>query len=124
VGIMPGGGGTQRLVRAVGRYRAMKMLLTGEPVTAADALVMGLLSEVVPDGTALARAIELARLVSAMPPLAVRAVRDVVRLGEDVPLDAALALERMAFQLLFDSRDQKEGMQAFLEKRAPRYEGR
>jgi enoyl-CoA hydratase/carnithine racemase len=123
VGIMPGAGGTQRLLRTVGRYRAMKLILTGEPVTADEALSMGMLSEVVPDGTALGRALELAETILRMPPLAVLAIKEVMRLGQDVPLETALALERKTFQLLFDTGDQKEGMRAFLEKRNALYSG-
>jgi enoyl-CoA hydratase/carnithine racemase len=124
VGIMPGAGGTQRLLRTVGKYRAMKLVLTGEPITAPEAFAAGLVSEVVEDGKALDRALELARTVCSMPPLAVRATKEVMRLGEDAPLEAALALERQAFVLLFDSQDQKEGMQGFLEKRKPAFQGR
>jgi enoyl-CoA hydratase/carnithine racemase len=124
VGIMPGAGGTQRLVAAIGRYRAMKMILTGEPITAAEAFSAGLVSEVVADGSALTRAIELARTVASMPPLGVLAIKEVVLLGQGVPLEVALTLERKAFQLLFDTADQKEGMRAFLEKRSPVYEGK
>jgi enoyl-CoA hydratase len=123
MGIMPGAGGTQRLLRAVGKYRAMRMVLTGEPVDARDALGMGLLSDLVPDGTALERAMDLARTISRMPPLAVRAIKEVMQLGQDVPLETALQLERKAFQLLFATQDQKEGMNAFLGKRAATYSG-
>lgn len=124
VGIMPGGGATQRLVRVMGRYRAMKILLTGEPVAAPDALALGMISDVVPDGTSLAAALKLATQILAMPPLAVYAIKEVVNAGQDTPLETALLLERKAFTLLFDSADQKEGMRAFLEKRSPRYTGR
>jgi enoyl-CoA hydratase/carnithine racemase len=124
VGIMPGAGGTQRLVRVMGKYRAMKLMLTGESVGAPDALAMGMLSEVVEDGQTLARSLELASTIVGMPPLAVRAIKEVVQLGQDAPLETALALERKAFLMLFDSADQKEGMGAFLEKRKPRFSGR
>lgn len=123
VGIMPGAGATQRLVRALGSYQALRMILTGEPIDARAAFSAGMLSAVVPDGDALAHATTLAHTIAAMPPLAVKAIREVVKLGQDVPLDTALLLERKAFQLLFDSADQKEGMQAFLEKRAPIFRG-
>ena len=123
VGIMPGAGGTQHLLRTIGKYRASKMVLTGEPVAAPDALAMGLLSEMVEDGRALSRALELAKTIAAMPPLAVRAIKEVMHLGQDVPLDTAYALERKAFVMLFDSADQKEGMNAFLEKRKPLFRG-
>ena len=124
VGIMPGAGGTQRLLRLMGRYRAMKLILTGEAVGARDALAMGMLSEVVADGTTLDRAWELGRIIVGMPPLAVRAIKEVAGLGADLPMEAALSLERKAFVLLFDTADQKEGMRAFLEKRPPAYSGR
>jgi len=124
VGIMPGAGGTQRLLRAAGRHRAMLLLLTGEMVDAREAQAMGLVSRVVPDGEVLDRALDIAGTIAAMPPLAVAQIKEVVNLGADAPLATALALERKAFQLLFDSRDQKEGMRAFLEKRKPRFEGR
>ena len=124
LGVIPGAGGTQRLIRAVGRYQAMRLLLTGKHVTADEALRMGLVSELAPEGKALAQATETAKLIATMPPLAVMAIKEVVRAGADVPLDTALLLERKTFQILFDSHDQKEGMQAFLEKRPPEYQGR
>ncbi len=123
IGVMPGAGGTQRLTRAVGKFRAMKMVLTGQPVGAREALEMGLASEVVPDAEVQARALALAAEIAALPPLAVMQIKEVVLAGQDASLDAALMLERKAFQLLFASRDQKEGMQAFLEKRKPDYQG-
>jgi enoyl-CoA hydratase len=121
---MPGAGGTQRLLRAAGRYKTLLWSLTGDMIPAGDAYLANVVSELVPPGQALARAIELGEQIAAMPPLAVQAIRDAVRLGGDVPLDTALALERRHFERLFDSEDQKEGMRAFLEKRAPRYQGR
>ncbi len=124
VGIMPGAGGTQRLARAVGKFKAMKMVLTGEPVSAGEADAMGLVSEVVADGEVVDRALELAGRIAAMPPIAVRQIKEVLLAGADAPLATALALERKAFQILFASSDQKEGMKAFLEKRKPDFEGR
>ncbi|WP_156822122.1 enoyl-CoA hydratase [Azoarcus sp. KH32C] len=123
IGIMPGAGGTQRLTRAVGKFRAMKMVLTGQPVGAREALEMGLASEVVADEQVQARALELAAEIAALPPLAVMQIKEVVLAGQDASLDSALALERKAFQLLFASSDQKEGMRAFLDKRKPEYVG-
>src|SRR5262249_54303475 len=123
IGIMPGAGGTQRLTRAVGKYRAMRMLLTGEPVTAKDALAMGLVSEVVPDGEVFAAALRLAKTIASMPPLAVLQIKEAVLAGQDAPLETALMLERKAFQLLFATSDQKEGMRTFLEKRKPEFRG-
>ena len=124
VGIMAGGGATQRLTRAVGKFKAMKMLLTGEPVSAAEAFEMGLASEVVADEQVLPRALELAVKIAALPPLAIRQTKEVVLAGADCSLDAALTLERKAFDILFDTQDQKEGMRAFIEKRKPKFEGR
>jgi len=124
VGIMPGAGGTQRLLRTIGKYQAMKLILTGEPVSGRDAFAMGMVSEAVADGQALARAQALAHTIAAMPPLAVRAIREVMQQGQDAPLETALALERRAFQMLFDTDDQQEGMQAFLDKRTPVFKGR
>ncbi|MEZ7266846.1 enoyl-CoA hydratase [Pseudomonas aeruginosa] len=124
VGVMPGAGGTQRLVRAVGKFQALRMLFTGCLVKAPQALAIGLVSEVAADEPTLARALELARQIAGLPPLALAQIKEVVLAGADLPLDQALALERKAFQLLFDSHDQKEGMRAFLEKRPPNYQGK
>lgn len=124
VGIMPGAGGTQRLTRAVGKFQAMKMILTGQPVSAQQALQMGLCSDVLPDDQVQAAAVKMASQIASMPPLAVMQMKEVLLAGQDMSLDAAMMLERKAFSLLFDTRDQKEGMNAFLEKRKPVYEGR
>ncbi|UCV17764.1 enoyl-CoA hydratase [Ferribacterium limneticum] len=123
VGIMPGAGGTQRLLRAVGKFKALKMLLTGLPVSAQEASDMGLVSEVVADGIVQERAIEIATLIAALPPLAIAQIKEVAIAGMDASLETALMLERKAFQLLFASRDKSEGMQAFLEKRKPDFHG-
>ncbi|HYF55040.1 MAG TPA: enoyl-CoA hydratase-related protein [Salinarimonas sp.] len=124
VGIMPGAGGTQRLLRALGKFKTMKLLLTGAIIDAAEAERIGLASEVVPDDRLMARATELALEIAALPPLAAEQIKEVALLGEDIPLASALALERKAFQLLFATQDQKEGMRAFLDKRQPTFEGR
>jgi enoyl-CoA hydratase len=124
VGIMPGAGGTQRLLRAVGKYQTMKMVLTGQPVSGREAYAMGLASEVVPDAEVLETALKMAKQISRMPPLAVEQMKEVVQAGEDAPLETALMVERKAFQLLFATADQKEGMAAFFEKRKPNYTGR
>jgi enoyl-CoA hydratase/carnithine racemase len=123
LGLMPGAGGTQRLIRAVGKFQAMRIALTGCLVTAPQALAMGMISEVVEDERTLPRALELASEIAALPPLAVAQIKEVMLLGADLPLESALALERKAFQLLFDSKDQKEGAQAFLEKRKAVFSG-
>jgi enoyl-CoA hydratase len=124
VGIMAGGGGTQRLVRAVGKFKAMKILLSGEPINADDAYTMGLASEVVDDGDVLNRALELAGTIAALPPLAIRQTKEAVLAGSDVALETGLILERKAFDILFDTEDQKEGMLAFLEKRKAEFKGK
>ena len=124
VGIIPGAGGTQRLTRAVGKFKAMKILLTGEPVTAREAEAMGLVSEVVPDAEVLERALSLARSIAVLPPIAARKIKELVLAGADLALDSALLMERQAFQLMFDTADQKEGMRAFAEKRQPHFQGR
>lgn len=124
IGIMPGIGGTQRLVRAVGKAKAMQMALTGRPITAHEAWTAGLVSEVVADDQVQAHALEQARLIAAMSPLAAEQIKEVILAGMDASLEAGLALERKANALLFASRDQKEGMQAFMEKRRAVFEGR
>ena len=124
VGIMPGAGGTQRLVRAVGKQVAGLMLLAGELLTGERAYQLGLVADLAPAGATLARAQELAKKISRMPPKAVAATRRVLRQGADLPLDAALALENREFLLLFDTADKTEGMRAFLEKRKPEFKGK
>jgi enoyl-CoA hydratase len=124
LGIMPGAGGTQRLVRAVGKFAAMRWLLTGDLLSAADAHRLGLVSEVVPDGQVLPHALEIATRIAALPPLAVAAIKEAVVLGADLPLDAALRLEAQSFQMLFATDDRSEGMRAFLERRKPEFKGR
>jgi enoyl-CoA hydratase/carnithine racemase len=123
LGLMPGAGGTQRLVRAVGKFQAMRMLMTGCIVPAPEALRMGLVSEVVSDDQVLVRAKELAQEIAGLPALALENIKEVVLAGADLPLESALVLERKAFQMLFDTVDQKEGAAAFLEKRKPNYKG-
>lgn len=121
IGLMPGGGATQRLTRAVGKFRAMKMLLTGEPVDARAALAMGLASEVVADAEVEARASALASRIAALPALAARFIKEAVLGGMNTSLDAGLQLERKSFQLLFSTADKTEGIRARLEKRPPRF---
>jgi enoyl-CoA hydratase len=124
VGIMPGAGGTQRLVRTVGKQVASLMLLTGEAITGERAFQLGLVAELAAEGQPLARALELARKAARMPARSVAATRRVLRQGADLPLDAALALEHREFLLLFDTADKTEGMRAFLDKRKPEFRGR
>jgi enoyl-CoA hydratase len=123
VGIMPGAGGTQRLTRAVGKFQAMRLVLTGEVIGAEEAFAMGLVSKVVDDAAVYDSAREMARGIAALPPIAVQQAKEAVILGADASLAAALALERKALQLTFATSDKTEGMRAFLEKRKPEFKG-
>jgi enoyl-CoA hydratase/carnithine racemase len=124
VGILPGGGGTQRLARLVGSKRAMLLMLTGKMFGASEALAMGVISELAPTGKALERALEIAREIAVMPPISVQQIKEIVHAGLNAPLETALMLERKAFQLQFATSDQKEGMRAFMDKRKPAFEGK
>ncbi|MDB5964515.1 MAG: Enoyl-CoA hydratase [Polaromonas sp.] len=124
IGIMPGGGATQRLTRAVGKFAAMKILLAGEPFKADAALAMGLVTEVVDDEGVEARALQLAGQIAALPPTSVRLIKEAVLQGMNVGLEAGLAFERKCFPILFATADKTEGMRARLEKRAPKFTGR
>jgi enoyl-CoA hydratase len=121
---LPGFGGTQRLVRRVGIGRARQLIYSGEPLGAEDARAWGLVNEVVPPAELLTRARTLAGRIAGRAPLAVVAAKRAMRVGEDLPLERALMVEQDAFASLFGTADQKEGMRAFLEKRAPRWQGR
>ncbi|WP_449433065.1 enoyl-CoA hydratase [Pseudomonas putida] len=123
LGLMPGAGGTQRLIRAVGKFQAMRIVMTGCMVEAAEALKIGMVSEVVSDECTLPRALELAAQIAAYSPLAIAQIKEVMLSGADLPLDAGLALERKAFQLLLDSKDKEEGISAFFEKRPATFRG-
>lgn len=123
IGILPGGSGTQRLMRAVGKHKAMLMILTGEPIGAREAGEWGLVSRVVPDADALPEALRIAAHIAKLAPIAVELAKESALLGQDAPMAAALNIERKALWLLHATRDQKEGMRAFLEKRAPQFKG-
>jgi enoyl-CoA hydratase len=124
LGIIPGAGGTQRLTRAVGKSKAMEMILTGEPIGAAEAERIGLVSRVVPDELVVEDALALASVIAERSPVALRIAKEAVNAAYELPLTAGLAHERRLFFLLFASEDQKEGMAAFLEKRDPEFTGR
>ncbi|NML44033.1 enoyl-CoA hydratase [Ramlibacter sp. G-1-2-2] len=117
IGLMPGGGATQRLVRAVGKFRAMRLLMSGEPFTAEAALQMGLASEVVPDAEVEVRAIQLAAQLAKGPQHALRFIKQAVIEGMNLPLQQGLEFERKCFQLLFATADKTEGIRARLAKK-------
>ena len=124
IGSIPGAGGTQRLPRTVGLSDAMLMLLTGDRCDAQTALRIGLVSRVIPQAALMEEARAIAERIAANAPLAVRAVKRLVRSGLDMPLPAAIDAERSVFGLLYNSEDRVEGRKAFAEKRKPRYRGR
>jgi len=124
IGVMPGAGGTQRLTRAIGKARAMEMVLTGKFISAQEAYQFGLVNRVVPAEVYLSEAQKLAHEIAAMSPVAVRLAKEaVLKVYESFLLDG-LEFERKNFYLLFATEDQKEGMAAFLEKRAPQFKGK
>ena len=121
--IIPGGGGTQRLPRLVGRGKALEMILTGARIGAPEALRIGLVERVVPPGEVLAAAQELARALAARAPVALRYAKEAVVKGLELPLAEGLRLENDLATLLRTTEDRLEGAKAFLEKRAPRFTG-
>jgi len=108
VGIMPGSGGTQRLPRAIGRYKAMRLLLTGEMISGVEAYEMGLVSYCVKDEDVMKKHKRLLKKIAQMPPIAIAQIKRVVNYGYDLPLDAALILEREAFITLFQLKIKKK----------------
>ncbi|GAB2968212.1 enoyl-CoA hydratase [Hymenobacter coalescens] len=124
IGVMPGAGGTQRLTRAVGKARAMEMVLTGKPISALEAERAGLVNRVVPVGQYLEEAFRLAASIAEMSPVAARLAKESVNRAFETHLDEGLHFERKNFYLTFASDDQKEGMAAFVEKRKPQFKGR
>jgi enoyl-CoA hydratase len=124
IGIIPGGGGTQRFTRAVGKYKAMRYMLTGDLFSAREAFDMGLVSEIAPDAEVEKRALQMAQQIADLSPLAIQQAKESVLRGLDASLDTGLALETKAIQILFSSQDQKEGMAAFIEKRKPQFQGK
>jgi enoyl-CoA hydratase len=124
IGVMPGAGGTQRLTRAIGKARAMELILTGRSIDAREAERLGLVTRVVPAEATLESALALAAEIAAMPPLAVAAAKRAINEADEASLSEGLANERQAFFDLFATADQKEGMAAFVEKRPARWTGR
>lgn len=124
LGLLPGNGGTQRLTRLIGRTRALEMLLSGQPVAPARALEVGLVERIVPGESLLEEAIGYVAKIAQGPSLAVGNIKVATKIGADLPLEGALALEREAVWRLFMSEDAAEGMAAFAEKRSPSWKGR
>ncbi|MEX5635382.1 enoyl-CoA hydratase/isomerase family protein [Parafrankia sp. FMc2] len=123
VGIMPGGGGTQRLTRIVGKHRAMELVLTGRPVTAHEAQQLGFVNRVTAPDAWRSGALELAHAVAAGPPVAIRLAKRAVLAADETTLSAGMQTERRLMELAFGTADRVEGMTAFLEKRTPRWMG-
>jgi len=124
LGIIPGAGGTQRLARTFGKYRAMEMVLTGANFTAQEMADHGLVNRVVPKGEHLNEALKLAKTVAAQAPLAARLAKDAVLAAFETTLEQGLANERKNFFLLFATEDMREGTRAFIEKRKADFQGR
>lgn len=124
IGIMPGDGATQRLARIVGKSLTMQMVLTGEPISAQQAVAAGLASEMLPASEVLGRALAIARVISNRAPVAARLAKEAIQAAYETSLSAGLTIERRAIRYVFTTDDQKEGMAAFVEKRPPAFTGR
>ena len=123
IGTIPGAGGTQRLTRAIGKSKAMMMVLTGDMIDAQTAYDWGLVAKVVPAQALLQETFELAKTISNRAPVAVRLAKEAVNKSFEMTLKDGMDFERRNFYLTFASLDQKEGMKAFMEKRNPEYKG-
>ena len=124
VGIIPGAGGTQRLTRVVGKYKAMEMILTGKSISAEEAYRVGLVNRVVPPESLMEEARKLASEIASKPPISIRSAKEAILKAQDTTLEIGLDFERKAFCMLFATEDGKEGMRAFLEKRTPNFKGK
>jgi enoyl-CoA hydratase len=124
LGIIPGAGGAALLPRIVGQQRAMRMVLLGEFITATEALNYGLISEIVADGDATEKAKSIGLRIAKRAPIAIMQGKAVVKASHDLPLQAHLNIERQAFSLLFSTEDKKEGVEAFIQKRKPNWQGK
>ena len=123
LGIIPGGGGTQRLPRAIGVAAALRLILTGEMIEAAEAHRLGIVSEVCAAAELMPRALALAELIASKSPVAVASAKQATRAALSLPLDEGLRMERSLFAMCFASQDKIEGVKAFLEKRTPEFPG-
>ncbi|AEJ42783.1 enoyl-CoA hydratase-related protein [Alicyclobacillus acidocaldarius] len=124
LGLMPGAGGTQWLARRLGKARALELLWLGEPITAQEAMALGLVNRVVPDEACVAAAVELGKRLAEMAPVALRCIKEAVYQAMDTALADGLEAERNLFYLLFATEDAHEGMRAFMERRTPTFRGR
>jgi len=124
VGIIPGAGGTQRLPRVVGKYKAMEMILTGKSISADEAYRIGLVNHVVPPESLMEEAKKIATDIASKPPISIRSAKEAILRAQDTTLEVGLEFERKAFYMLFATEDGKEGMKAFLEKRKPTFKGK
>lgn len=124
LGVIPGAGGTQRLTKALGKAKAMEMILTGRFMQAEEALRYQLINKIVPVEMYLREAVVLAREIAKMSPVAVQLAKEAVNRSFETTLDDGLQFERKNFYLCFASEDQKEGMKAFIEKRKPEFKGK
>ncbi len=124
LGIIPGYGGTQRMVRLLGKGKAFELICSGERIGAADAERIGLVNKVVPPDQLMATAEDLAKKIALRSPVAIRAAIEVINSGSDMPFEEGQVLEATLFGLLCASEDMQEGMKAFLEKRTPEFPGR
>lgn len=124
LGVPPGMGGTQRLTRAIGKSKAMEMILTGRMIDAAEAERSGLVARVVPAAELLEEALKTAQAIAAMAPLAATACKELVNAADELGLEQGILLERRQFQILASTEDKAEGMAAFIEKRAPVWKGK
>jgi enoyl-CoA hydratase/carnithine racemase len=124
LGIIPGGGGSQRLARVLGKQRAMELVLTGRRFGAEEGLSLGLVNKVVTDGRWLEEAMALASAIAKQPPIATRLAKQAVIAADETALSAGLESERRLYELAMATEDRVEGMRAFLEKREPKFEGK
>jgi enoyl-CoA hydratase len=124
VGIIPGAGGTQRLPRVVGKYKAMEMILTGKSISADEAYRIGLVNHVFPPESLMDEAKKIATDIASKPPISIRSAKEAILKAQDTTLEVGLEFERKAFYMLFATEDGKEGMKAFLEKRKPTFKGK
>jgi enoyl-CoA hydratase/carnithine racemase len=124
LGIIPGGGGTQRLARVLGKQRTMDLVLTGRRIGAAEAHAVGLVNVVAPKGKWLKEALEIAHRVARRPPIAARLAKQAVLAADETALSSGLETERRLYELAFATEDRVEGMRAFIEKREPDFKGR